>query len=82
MKKMKTTVFGKVKRMDQELLARVDRWLAEHRREIIDDLIGLVRIPSVSVPDKDTPPFGQACRDACSTWARGMAIRTAITTTM
>lgn len=64
MKKMKTTVFGKVKRMDQELLSRVDRWLAEHRREIIDDLIGLVRIPSVSIPDKDTPPFGQACRDA------------------
>lgn len=52
--------------MDQELLARVDKWLAEHRREIIDDLIGLVRIPSVSVPDKETPPFGQACRDALS----------------
>lgn len=66
MKKMKTIVFGKVKRMDQKLLARVDRWLAEHRREIIDDLIGLVRIPSVSVPDQVTPPFGQACRDALS----------------
>lgn len=66
MKKMKKTAYREVKRMDQELLARVDRWLQEHRREIIDDLIGLVRIPSVSIPDEITPPFGQACRDALS----------------
>lgn len=50
--------------MDQELLARVDEWLKAHRKEIIDDLIGLVRIPSVSIPDEDVPPFGQPCRDA------------------
>ena len=50
--------------MDQALLARVDEWLAAHRQEIIDDLIGLVRIPSVSVPDEAVPPYGQACRDA------------------
>ena len=50
--------------MDQALLARVDGWLAAHRQEIIDDLIGLVRIPSVSVPDEAVPPYGQACRDA------------------
>ena len=50
--------------MDRELLARVDAWLAAHRQQIIDDLIGLVRIPSVSMPDPVTPPYGQACRDA------------------
>ena len=50
--------------MDQMLLNKVDEWLAAHRQEIIDDLIGLVRIPSVSVPDEVVPPFGQACRDA------------------
>ncbi|MDY4138080.1 MAG: M20/M25/M40 family metallo-hydrolase [Eubacteriales bacterium] len=50
--------------MDQALLARVDEWLGAHRQEIIDDLIGLVRIPSVSVPDEAVPPYGQACRDA------------------
>lgn len=50
--------------MNQELLTRVDGWLKAHRQEIIDDLIGLVRIPSVSVPDKEAPPFGQPCRDA------------------
>lgn len=50
--------------MDKNLLQRVDTWLREHRQEIIDDLIGLVRIPSVSILDKDVPPFGQHCRDA------------------
>lgn len=50
--------------MNQELLNRVDAWLKAHRREIIDDLIGLVRIPSVSIPDREVPPFGQPCRDA------------------
>ncbi|MDD6142566.1 MAG: M20/M25/M40 family metallo-hydrolase [bacterium] len=49
--------------MKQELMAKVDAWLKAHRQEIIDDLIGLVRIPSVSVPDKEIPPFGQPCRD-------------------
>lgn len=50
--------------MDTALLSRVNAWLDEHRREIIDDLIGLVRIPSVSQVDPITPPYGQACRDA------------------
>lgn len=45
-------------------LDKVDAWLKEHRQEIIDDLIGLVRIPSVSIPDPQVPPYGQACRDA------------------
>lgn len=49
--------------MNQAFLARVNEWLGQHRQEIIDDLIGLVRIPSVSVPDPDVPPYGQACRD-------------------
>lgn len=49
--------------MNQALLARVNEWLGQHRQEIIDDLIGLVRIPSVSVPDPAVPPYGQACRD-------------------
>ena len=51
-------------RMDLMLMGKVDQWLKAHRQEIIDDLIGLVRIPSVSVPDEAVPPFGQACRDA------------------
>ncbi|MBQ8202479.1 MAG: M20/M25/M40 family metallo-hydrolase [Clostridia bacterium] len=50
--------------MELDLLNKVDGWLKEHRQEIIDDLIGLVRIPSVSLPEKAVPPYGQACRDA------------------
>ena len=50
--------------MDLTLITRVDQWLQQHRQEIIDDLIGLVRIPSVSVPDEAVPPYGQPCRDA------------------
>jgi len=49
--------------MDRTLLKKVDRWLAKHRQEIVEDLVGLVRIPSVSVPDENVPPFGQPCRD-------------------
>lgn len=50
--------------MNQTMLKRIDAWLQDHRQEIIDDLAGLVRIPSVSVPDPVVPPYGQACRDA------------------
>lgn len=50
--------------MDQDLLKRVDEWLDAHRSEIIDDLIGLVRIPSVSRADDPVKPFGQDCIDA------------------
>lgn len=50
--------------MDNNILARVSEWIAAHRQQIIDDLSGLVRIPSVSVPDPVVPPYGQACRDA------------------
>lgn len=49
-----------------QMLARIDHWLKEHRQEIIEDIQGLVHIPSVSVPDEQVPPFGQACRDALS----------------
>lgn len=48
------------------LLEQINRWLELHRQEIVDDLLGLVRIPSVSVPDPVVPPYGQACRDAIS----------------
>ena len=46
------------------LLEKIDRWLESHRQEIVEDLLGLVRIPSVSVPDEAVPPYGQPCRDA------------------
>lgn len=45
------------------MLARVDAWLDAHRDEILNDLIGLVRIPSVSDESAEVKPFGQPCRD-------------------
>lgn len=50
--------------MNNAILPQVDTWIKEHRQEIIRDLAGLVQIPSVSIPDQEIPPFGQACRDA------------------
>ena len=50
--------------MDERLLARVDAWLSEHMQEVLDDLAGLVRIPSVSDENAPVKPFGQPCRDA------------------
>lgn len=50
--------------MTQPLQEQIDRWLEAHRQEIVEDLLGLVRIPSVSVPDPAVPPYGQPCRDA------------------
>lgn len=50
--------------MDRTLLARVDAWLDAHLEEILLDLDGLVRVPSVSDAESDIKPFGQPCRDA------------------
>ncbi len=50
--------------MSVSLPARIDEWLAAHRREIVGDLADLVGIPSVSLPGDSVAPFGQPCRDA------------------
>ena len=48
------------------LLAQADVWLAEHQQEMIDELQGFVRIPSVSRADlaQEGAPFGPECRRA------------------
>lgn len=52
-------------RMDQNLYERVSRWFEEHREQMAADIMRLVRIPSISVPQEDDEaPFGEACR-AC-----------------
>ena len=47
-----------------ELLARADAWIAAHRAEMIAELQGIARIPSVSRADLAQPgaPFGPDCR--------------------
>lgn len=51
-------------RMDQNLYNRISRWFEENRERMAADIMRLVRIPSISVPQEDDEaPFGQACRD-------------------
>ena len=49
--------------MDQELYERAGAWFEAHRKELVQDIVRLVRIPSVSDPDSGKPPFGAACRE-------------------
>lgn len=41
---------------------RIDQWFDSHRQEMIQDIIRLVRIPSISDPENEVKPFGEACR--------------------
>ena len=48
--------------VNKNILDIIDRYIEENRDFIIEDLLRLLRIPSVeSVPEKDAP-FGRACR--------------------
>lgn len=59
--------------MDKELYDRVGAWFERHRERMEQDIMRLVRIPSISAPyeESDDPkgekaleaPFGQPCRD-------------------
>ncbi len=50
--------------MNKEIYEKVSRWFDSHRDEMTEDIIRLVRIPSVSCPQEDdNAPFGDACRD-------------------
>lgn len=50
--------------MDRELYGRISRWFDEHRNQMTEDIMRLVRIPSISSPQEDNEaPFGKECRD-------------------
>ncbi len=50
---------------DKKLYDKVSVWLEAHRQQMIEDIMRLVRIPSVSEPKQDKEaPFGEGCR-AC-----------------
>lgn len=46
-----------------ELMNQVERYISEHRTEILEDLKILVRFPSVSKEGADGLPFGKACAE-------------------
>lgn len=47
--------------MDRELYDRVSRWFDGHREQMTEDIMRLVRIPSVSAPQEGKAPFGEGC---------------------
>ena len=61
--------------MDQAFDTFVSQWLADHRQEFIDQLLGLIAIESVEAPGRPGQPYGpetaraldfmlSLCRDA------------------
>ena len=59
-----------------EWMPKAEAWIAAHKEELIREIQGLVRIPSVSHPEEAAPgaPFGGACRQVLEHMlARGAA---------
>ena len=50
--------------MDLQLKARVEQWFEAHRSELVDELMQLVTIPSITRYGEEGFPYGRACHDA------------------
>ncbi|WP_256760594.1 Sapep family Mn(2+)-dependent dipeptidase [Cohnella sp. WQ 127256] len=46
---------------------KIKAWIEEHRAEMVEDIVRLVRIKSVSDKTTDVKPYGQGCKDALDT---------------
>ncbi len=53
--------------MENKYRQQIKQWIADHREEMIADIVRLVRIRSVSQPGEGNTPFGTGCRDALHT---------------
>ena len=51
-------------KLTETQLAQIDTYLAAHRDEIVQTLMGLIRIPSVKAEPKPHAPFGESCAAA------------------
>lgn len=51
-------------KLTETQLAQIDAYLAAHRDEIVQTLMGLIRIPSVKAEPKPYAPFGESCAAA------------------
>ena len=59
--------------MDKNLLSRVEQWYADHREEMLERLVRLMRIPSIARYGDPDIPYGPECRavmDAYEAMAR------------
>jgi len=50
--------------VDLQLKARVEQWFEAHRSELVDELMQLVTIPSITRYGEEGFPYGRACHDA------------------
>ena len=54
--------------MDQEIRAKLEKWIDEHFDALLQDVEKLVAVPSVSqVTEREETPFGEGCRKALDT---------------
>ena len=51
-----------MKATDNDILQKIDKYIEEHREQMIRDLSGLVRVPSVQSAAEKDAPFGKECR--------------------
>ena len=51
-----------MKIVNDYILKQVDKYIEENKEGIIQDLLNLVRIPSVQSASEDNAPYGKACR--------------------
>lgn len=51
-----------MKATDNDILQKIDKYIEEHREQMIRDLSGLVRVPSVQLAAEKDAPFGKECR--------------------
>ena len=49
---------------EQELVAKIDKWIENHRDEFVEDVVRMVRIKSVAQQDSPVKPYGPGCREA------------------
>lgn len=40
---------------------RLHAYFEEHRKELLDDIMDMIRIPSVNAPEEENAPFGMEC---------------------
>ena len=61
-------------------MERVDKWIDEHKQQIVDELCAWIRIRSVSDATEAQPgqPFGPGCAQAAYTWASRLRARSAL----
>ena len=60
--------------MDTELFSRFNAWIDAHFEELLSDLEGLIRIPSVARYDDEKTPYGPECLRVLN-HMRGLAAR-------